>query len=205
MPYATKDDLCNAALNLLGEPDATPFTGGTSLRDKSLQRHYDSALEFVLTMHRWDFATVMTELEILDPQPTVTPPAYPFAYDFPTDKLRFQRIALAYGEDLKNFEIVGDKLFLDRDNYKGVLYYTSNDIQPSEMPTMFADCLVLEIAKRVAPMLTQNPQLMEQMAGHYRETFGKTTTAETRQTQSGENSSPMAHAMQSGLYRSRFL
>jgi hypothetical protein len=53
-------------------------------------------------------------------------------------------------------------------------------------------------------MLTQNPQIMEQMAAHHREAFAKATTAETRQTHSGENSSPFALASQSGLFRSRF-
>jgi hypothetical protein len=204
MPFSTKDDLCNAALNMLGEPDATPFTGGTTVRDASLRRHYDSALEHVLTMHRWDFATILAELTILDPQPTTVPPLYPYGYECPADKLRLQKITLSNGEDLKCFEVVGTTLFLDRDAYEGVIYYTSNDIEPADMPTMFSDCLVLEIAKRIAPMLTQNPQLMEQMASHHREAFAKATTAEARQTQSGENSTPLAIARQSALYQTRF-
>lgn len=206
MPFSTKDDLANAALNILGEPDATPFTGGTSTRDTSIRRHYDSALEHVLTMFRWDFATVLAKLILSDPQPDDAPPVFPHAYDKPADCLRLHTITTKAGQLVTHFQLAGSHLFLDSDEHDdtSVLQYTTNDILPAAMPTIFSDCLVYELAKRIAPMLTQSPQLLEQMHSLHREAFAKATTAEARQTTSGENTSPLLLAKNSGLYRSRF-
>ena len=206
MPFPSKDDLANAALNILGEPDATPFTGGTSTRDTSIRRHYDSALEHVLTMFRWDFATKFPKLILADPQPDDVPPVFPHAYDLPTDCLRVQTITTEAGLLVTQFQLAGTYIFLDTDEHddSSVLQYTTNDIEPSAMPTVFSDCLVYELAKRIAPMLTQSPQLLEQMNALHSQAFAKATTAEARQTTSGENTSPLALARNSGLFRARF-
>lgn len=204
MSYATKDDLCNAALNFLGEPDATPFSGGTTVRDKACQRHYQQALESVLTYHRWDFATAVAALTIKATQPTHKPADFPSAYTIPTDCLRFQEVILSHGLPLTHFRIIGTTLFLDNAEYLGKIIYTLNDIAVTAMPGIFADCLMMELCKRIAPMICQSPQLMEQMNAHYAQTFSKAIAAETRQTQSAENSSPLALAYKSELYASRF-
>lgn len=204
MPFATKDALANAALNLLGEPDATPFTGGTTVRDTTINRHYDSALETVLTHHRWDFATKLFALDMLSSQPTVHPALFPKAYELPDDLLRIHHIELDNGILINQFQILGTSLFLDGTDLEGHIQYTSNDIAVTAMPTLFADCLVLELAVRCAPMLTQNPSLQEQIKAHHREAFSRATTTETRQTQSNENSSPLAIARTCGTYLARF-
>jgi len=206
MPFSTKDDLANAALNILGEPDATPFTGGTSTRDTSIRRHYDSALEHVLTMFRWDFNTKLTKLALADPQPDDVPPVFPHAYDLPTDCLRLQTITTEAGNQVTHFQLAGTYIYLDTDEHDDstVLQYSTNDIEPAAMPTSFSDCLVYELAKRIAPMLTQSPQILEQMNALHSQAFAKATTAEARQTTSGENTSPILLARNSGLYRSRF-
>lgn len=204
MSYASKNDLCNAALNYLGEPDATPFTGGTTTRDVACSRHYDAALQTVLTHHRWDFATRLAPLAADDPQPDDVPADFPSAYSLPEDCLRFQEVILSNGQRLTHFRIIGTKLFLETDSYEGNIIYTINDVATTAMPSTFADCVMMELCKRIAPAIVQNPQLMEQMAAHHREAFSKAIATETRTTQSNENSSPLALAYQSTLYQSRF-
>ena len=204
MPYASKNDLCNAALNYLGEADATPFTGGTTVRDAACSRHYDNALQHVLMLHRWDFATALHPLEAEDPQPDETPADFPYAYTLPEDYLRLQEVLLSNGTTLKSFRILGTFLWLDADTYEGHVVYTQIDTPTTAMPSTFADCVMLELAKRIAPMLTQDPQKVEQMHAHHRETFAHATAAETRMSKSNENSSPLAIAHQSGVYLSRF-
>lgn len=204
MSYATKDDLCNAALNFLGEPDATPFTGGTSVRDKACQRHYQQALESVLTLHRWDFATAVAALTLESSQPSQKPADFPSAYTIPTDCLRFQEVILTNGQQLTHFRIIGTNLFLDNIEYTGKIIYTVNDIAVTAMPGIFADCLMMELCKRIAPMICQSPQLMEQMNAQYAQTFGRAIAAETRMTQSAENTSPISLARRTELFQSRF-
>ena len=207
MPYADIDALCNAALNYLGEPDATPFdedAPGTTVRDRACQRHYTNALQSVLFHHRWDFATVIAELALTDPQPDPAPDDFPHAYALPSDCLRFHEIILTNGTRLTHFRRIGTNIFLDSDSYLGKIIYTIDDIAPPDMPPSFADCVMMELAKRIAPSIVQNPQLMEKLAGHPRETFARAIATETRETQSNENSSPLALAHQSSVFLSRF-
>ena len=205
MSYATKDDLCNAALNFLGEPAAAPFDGsGTTVRDKACQRHYQQALESVLTYHRWDFATALAPLAIADPQPDDVPADFPHAYDMPEDCLRFQELRLSNGQIQTFFRIIGAYLYLDADSYEGKIIYTLNDIAVTAMPGIFADCLMMELCKRIATSVCKSPQIMEQMNAQHAQTFARAIAAETRQTQSAEHTSPLALAYRSELFQSRF-
>ena len=205
MAYTTKDQICAAALSILGEPTATPFTVTTgSVRDLTCQLHYPAALEHCLAYHRWDFATKISVLTLTATQPSQAPADFPFAYNIPSDMLRFHEIILTDGTKLESFKRIGIYIFLDANSYAGKVIYTLNDILPSLMPGTFADCLVYELAKRMAPILCQSPQLMEQMAGNHAQTFTRAITAETRQTLSNENNSPLAQAQASSLYQARF-
>ena len=204
MAYSTKNDLCNAALNYLGEPDATPFTGGTTVRDIACARHYDNALQTVLTHHRWDCATSVAALTLTATQPTHAPADFPYSYDIPSTCLRFQEVILSNGLKLLDFKIIGKKLFLNANSYVGKIIFTLNDLAVTDMPPTFADCVMLELCKRIAPAITQNPQIMEQMAAHHREAFSKALTTETRNTRSNENASPLSIAHQSSVFLSRF-
>jgi hypothetical protein len=204
MAYATKDALCNAALNFLGEPDATPFTGGTTVRDVACSRHYDQALQHVLMLHRWDFATDLHTLAAVSSQPSNKPADFPVAYTLPSDYLRLQEIILSTGFRKNTFRLLGSYLWLETTGIVGKIVYTKNDVATTAMPSTFADCVMMELCKRMAPMLTQDAQKMEQMHAQHRETFAHATAAETRMSRSNENTSPLDLAYQSEVFLSRF-
>lgn len=204
--FADKDSLCNAALSLLGEPPATPFTGGTTVRDSTCALHYPQALAKILTEHRWDFATTLHALEIADPQPSPCPFDYPIAYPLPEDCMRILSIRHKNGARIEDFRKLGTTIFLDAEYQTGDIHleYLADDPSPSAMPHAFADCVVHLLAARLATHLLQNPNATEQHLAHYREALSRAATTETRETQSNENFTILHFAQQSGSHLARF-
>lgn len=205
--FSTKDDLCNAALSLLGEPTATPFTGGLTIRDTTCRIHYPQVLARVLKAHRWDFATILHELALSDPQPGIAPFSFPYAYELPAGILRLLDIVHSSGQRIEKFRRVGTLLFLDQEfTTPGDLHleYVADDPAPADMPHDFADCVVSLLASRLATHLTQNPNAAEQHLTHYREALSAIATIETRETRSNENFSILDIAYNSGSHQARY-
>lgn len=203
MSAAEKDNVCKRALSLIGEPPASPFTGGTTLRDIECVTHYTSALQDVLTHHRWDFATRMHELELAT-EPSVVPPHLPHAYTLPTNSLRFHEVILTDGRTLDHFRIIDELLFTDNAELEGVLFYTVNTAEPEDMPPMVVECLVYALAQRLAASTTQNPNLTEQMRAYLASAYSRAITTDSRQTGSNDYVSIPALLSQTGIYQSRF-
>lgn len=204
MSAATKNDLCNRALSFLGEPTATPFTGGTTLRDRECAAHYEAARDEVLTHHRWDFATKLFALTLADPQPAHVPADFPFAYHLPDEMLRFQEIIMVDGRRVEFFKILGSHLFLAVNELEGHIAYTASDIEPEEMMPVARECVAYALAIRIAEQLTGNPNKTEQMRAHLASAYQRALTTDSRQTGSRENMDPLLLARQSGSYRSRY-
>jgi hypothetical protein len=203
-----KNAICNQALSFIGEPTATPFTGGTTLRDIECRAHYDSALIEVLTHHRWDFARSLVPLSLVDPQPAITPANFPKAYRLPTYPknalLRLEDIRLENGALLPDFEIIGSYLYATSATLTGNIAYTTAHVLPGEMLPIARECIAYALAIRIGESLTGNPQKVEQMRAHLAQAYTRAITTETRQTQSAENRDPLLIARQCGAFRSRY-
>lgn len=204
MSAATKNDLCNRALSLLGEPPATPFTGGTTIRDRECVAHYEAARDEVLTHHRWDFAKKGFALDLVTPAPANSPPNYPHAYAMPTDCLRFHEVELQDGSRLEQFAKMGQYLYAAYDNLSGTIFYTSSQIEPEEMSSVARECVAYALAVRIGELVSQNPQKVAQMQNLLDRAYMRAITTESRETGSNEYRDPLSTARQCGTYRARY-
>lgn len=205
MSDEAKDLLCNRALSFLGEPTAAPFAGnGTSIRDAQCRAHYEAARDEVLTHHRWDFATALFPLAILDPQPATVPAHFPKAYELPEDMLRFHEVRLSTGYILEHFTLMGSYLFAESATLEGNIIYTTSTIEPEAMSAIARECVTYALAIRIGESLTNDPSKVEQMRGHLAQAFQRAITTDSRQTGSNENMDPLTLARRCGTYRARY-
>lgn len=204
MSAATKNDLCNRALSLLGEPPATPFTGGSTIRDRECVAHYEAARDEVLTHHRWDFAKKGFALTLVLPAPADAPPNFPHAYQMPANCLRFREVDLVGGQRLESFERMGAYLYAASDDLDGLIYYTTSEIEPEQMSSVARECVAYALAVRIGETVAQNPQKVQQMQILLDRAYMRAITTESRETGSNEYRDPLVIARQCGTYRARY-
>lgn len=93
-PVVTSVDICNRALDLIGHQKRITALGPADGSAEALtcNDHYTSAVNELLELREWNFATVKRELEALDESDD---PAYDYAYEVPEGMLK----AIALLED----------------------------------------------------------------------------------------------------------
>lgn len=167
-PMATEVDICNLALSFLG--DAAQITGidpsDGSAQAEACARFYDIALNGLLEMHPWGFATRYAELtEITTNERT----EWDYSYEIPADMLRPLLILPPNAGDdypaqpnpqveftLEQDE--NDDLVLYTDQEDAVLRYTSYVTNVGFFPPLFQIALAWHLASMLAGPLIKGEQ-----------------------------------------------
>lgn len=139
--------------------------------------------------------------------PTFTLPTdvYPWTvgHTLPTDCLRYLRVALSTDIPLKRFEILDRRILTHTEDFLNLFYITDSPTAAS-YPAAFTRALALLLAANIAPQITRDEALANTLLQKYQITLADAIRRDTRETQSGENSTPAKLARNSGLWQSRF-
>lgn len=232
MPLADNTAVANLALAHLGEPFLTDYTTDQGATADACRLHLPQCRETVLEGHVWSFATRTLYLTPVDGylpvqgnigyyasvgdyiQPSATPDSdIPFVSEFqalfliPEDCLRILKICTGdIDVPRSRFEVQGRYLLLDTNDTdtEPLVHYIHNNPLVTDWPTTFTDAVAYLLAARLAPQLTQNPQLAQQFTQLHEIALGKARSKDARETRSKENNTPRGMAARSGLVRSRF-
>jgi hypothetical protein len=136
----------------------------------------------------------------------VLPPAYVAAWYLPADCLRLTRLnGLDADAPESRFEIQARQLLLEySEDTAPIISYITDDPPVTEWPTTFTDSLVFLLASRIAPKLTQDRQLANDLLAKHEQALGKARSKDSRETRSKENHGPRQLAARSGLVGARY-
>lgn len=232
MPLADNTAIANLALSHLGEPFLSDIDTDLGTTADACRLHLPQCRETVLEGHVWSFATRTMFLVPVDGylpvtgnigywatlgdyvQPSATPDSdLPFVSEFsslftlPEDCLRILKICTGDIDIPTNrFEVQGRYLLLDNGDTdtEPLVHYIQNNPPVTSWPTTFTDAVAYLMASRLAPLLTQNPQLAGQLFQQHEIALGKARSKDARETRSKENNTPRGMAARSGLVNSRF-
>lgn len=176
---ATDVDICNLALDELGQ---TTTIGSLAERTKLgtlCARHYPQMLDELLAAHPWPFARKAIALELTSDTPL---PGWEFQYAYPTDCLRAWRVCdedglrqswrelSTYADPLDYriglqavpYEVVSgtQRTCLVTDLEDAYLFYTAR-VAESRFPPLFTRAAVTALAARLAMPITVAPQLAQ--------------------------------------------
>jgi len=148
---ASEVDICNLALQRLGEKSITALTDD-STRARECNRVYDHARDTELRAHPWAFARKRAQIAA-----SSTAPAFGFttAYPLPADCLRILPTA-----DQENIQIENGSILTD-DTGAFKLIYIARITDPNSFDQTFVDLLVARIARDIAEKITQSNNKIE--------------------------------------------
>jgi hypothetical protein len=170
-------DICNRALQILGQRRITTLTDGSAGAD-ACAAAWDACLEAELRAHPWNCAVKRAELAADATEPTW---GRANAFQLPSDFLRLLR---GYPEDLladDDYQIEGRKILTDSD---GPLYirYIYKVEDPNEMDALFREALAFRLALAMCEELTQSNTKKELLMDEY-----KAAVREARRVNAFEN------------------
>lgn len=139
---STKVDICNQALNLIGENSITSFEEN-STNARRCKTLYDQSRKSLLRLHPFTCATKRIVLS-----PLANAPQFEYAYQFqlPDDLIRIVR---GYTED---YTIESDKILADTNQFK--MTYVFDNKNEETFDSLFEECLVLYIGSKLSKAVT---------------------------------------------------
>ena len=152
--------ICSRALLSIGADAVSSITDGSTDRGNTCNALYPALRDAVLGMHPWRFATLKVQLAQVAGTPTNE---WDYAYQLPPDMIAgpyavFNSATSA--RPMTDFEIFGDKLLTDE-----TVIYIDYRYQPpeSKFPPWFAELLVIALAGKLAPHVTEKAELAIEM------------------------------------------
>tara|TARA_R110000796_G_scaffold252537_2_gene387468 strand:+ start:11426 stop:12028 length:603 start_codon:yes stop_codon:yes gene_type:complete len=158
---ASETDICNLALARFGEKRIMSLSE-TSEAAKVCAIFYDQTRDEILRAHRWNFAMKRAVLSQIVTAPIF---GYDYAYQLPTDYIRFG--ALNDGDLLERAEFVieGDQLLSDVETANFRYVWRITDSQ--QFDALFIDALSTKLAAKIAPSLSGDWKLGEKFMAEY--------------------------------------
>jgi len=166
----TEVEICNQALDKIGEEPIVSLTTPRTKREKVCARHYSVLRDAVLREHEWGFAS---RTVTLSPLAGVEPVGWDLAYVYPPDCLEVRRM---YQEsfDAENpvkYKIGANIALSSReiwtDEPDAILEYTARIVAPNMFDASFVEMLACKLASVIAIPLTQNLKLEEKWFNRY--------------------------------------
>lgn len=153
MPITLLDvDICNQALNILGESPIANLTDLTNDRAVTCALHYPTLKETLLSEFPWTFARKRVRLAAL----TESPIGYDFQYQLPSESIREAPIAVYLSDetnapDFKDYRIERDRLLTSQPDI-----FIEYEFSPpeNEWPAYFANLVVYALAERIEEPIT---------------------------------------------------
>lgn len=152
---ATNISLCSNALVLLGDRPIASFTD-EGAGAESASNLYESCYNYLLSLHRWRFATKKANLSR-----STTRPTNQWAYQF---QLPSDFIMLVTTYPVSEFEIYGDKIYTNQDACAIDYIYR---ISESQLPHYFAKVCEYYLATAFAIPVTGNSTRLQEMQNLY--------------------------------------
>lgn len=153
-------DLVNRTLSEIGRPSVTAITDSPDAQTIS-SKIFELAPE-VLLDYNWNFAIVY--VANYSPETTNFSPDYVYSYQLPGNYGKFYRWA-STGAQWPYYAIVDGMLLAN--TLPVQYYYIANDIPFEVWPPLVARYLVLYVASKVSPTLTNNMQLTGYLENEY--------------------------------------
>ena len=179
----SKVEICNIALQLIGDESIISLSDGTTQAEQCNFR-YDSARRSVLEMHPWNFALSRGSLSL-----SATTPVFDFSHQFtlPNDCLRViatdKELDTVYNSDpyFNGYKTIGfqSSFAAGRDRYKiegrNLLYdddtcfilYLRNEENTTLFSPLFVEALALFLASRIAYKITGSRSMERELLDEF--------------------------------------
>lgn len=138
----TEVDICNLALSHLGEAFITALNDGTERAD-ACELHYPNTRDEVLRSHRWNFATVRTELSETS---AFVPQDWTKSFDLPDECLRVLEFNETDAGEIIGQEFVIEKRRLLTDSEAARIVYITREDDTTLYDPIFVKALALKLA-----------------------------------------------------------
>lgn len=173
----TSVDICNDALNELGDQPITALTDNT-VRARLCNQFYDKAVEYVLRAGNWNCATKRTTLARLQSAPAW---GFTYAYALPNDWMR--TISTHLDEDGLRWSQEDGKILTDEEAVK--IKYVYRLVDPTKWDAQLTQAVIYFLAFKLAGSITEKEakktmlfQLYQQTVEAARGTSGQEGTPE---------------------------
>ncbi len=166
---ASKVEICNSALNMLGANNITDLTED-SKNARLLNQRYEPIRDAVFRTHAWNCLIKRIELAADTDTPTHE---YTYQYTLPADCLRVLRIGGHHdgsSSDLDNgqqFKIEGRKVLTDETTV--YLIYISKITDVNEYDTLLQETIAARLAAELCHAVTSSTSLAGQLKESYEE------------------------------------
>jgi len=152
----TAVDICNSALDLIGEGNPiVSFDDGSAIANL-LKRRYPLARNEVLRMHEWNFAIHREDLAQLSDTPVS---GYSYQYQLPVTPLCLRVLEMV--DSTAEYRIEGNRLLTNEDEVS--IRYIKEETNTTRFDTLFIKALAARIAADVAYRITQNQSVADKM------------------------------------------
>lgn len=175
---ASKLEICNRALSLIGAANIASLTEGTR-EAKQCKIFYDSCKEGVLREHNWNFAQKRTVLALLDESYV----GWDYAYQYPSDCLKVIKL-YDEGGDVSSTALSGliepirfevsasndlNRRVILTDIENAQLLYTANIMNESVFDPSFVAALVYRLAAELVIPMKGKLNLRQAMIATYQQ------------------------------------
>ena len=158
----TPVDICNLALDRIGQAPISSIDAPTTTPEKICARHYDQLRRELLRKYVFNFSK---KYALLAADAAVTPAfGYDSAYQFPTDLLRILALGnIALNADVAPglFDVVGRYIYTDYGDSTGLkIAYIFDETQVGNWDPLFANLAALALARKVSYKFSLKPSLV---------------------------------------------
>ena len=152
---ASKFDICNQALVLVGANTITSFSENTT-ESKVASQLYETTLNTLLTRCRWRFATKQVQLSYDSTAPLGR---WNSKHTLPADALVIHTISVS--DNIIQYDRYNTYIYSDADATDTVIADYTSSVTESELPEYFIQSLVFELASLFAGAIARNDNLSE--------------------------------------------
>lgn len=152
---ASKFDICNQALVLVGANTITSFSENTT-ESKVANQLYETVLNNLLTRCRWRFASKQIQISY---DATAPLGRWESKHAVPADALIIHTVTVS--DSIIKFDRYGDYIYSDANSTDTVIADYTFSPNESDLPDYFIQCLVFELASLFAGAIARNDTLSE--------------------------------------------
>jgi hypothetical protein len=150
--------IANQALARIGASRINNIDTGETTEAIQARTHYETTRDSLLQSHLWRFALARATLS----EDTETPDfEYDHQYILPTDCLR----VIGVYDTTNTYVVEGDRLLTDDDSVE--IWYLKRITDPTQFSPLFIECLVLQLAMKLVPPLSEHPTLRRELQEEY--------------------------------------
>lgn len=162
--YPAQDpvDICNLALDRIGELPINSIEAPTEPREEIMQRWYDTTRLQLLREYPWNFAQSYRTLS----RAGAGTGTYADAYDFPNDFIRLNSVGQYLDFPEKDYAIRDGRLMASLGT-TAPIWYNRNITDVSKMDKSFVNLLSIALALNVAYKFTKKRAVYDQMEALY--------------------------------------